>query len=170
MMDELKPCPFCGSTNITMGAYSIAPECHIECECGARIELTVNFDDGMSVKEHDDLCAVELAKAWNRRVQQRSNEPLPPEEQLTETEAIAESEHCLYMETLGELYGMEARCQIVEKQLADVTAERDAAIADLNNIISMHQTCGLCGQSGYCMQDGKCNGWWYGLRKEKHDE
>ena len=54
--------------------------------------------------------------------------------------------------------------------LHDVTAERDAAIADLNNIISMHQTCGLCGQSGYCMQDGKCNGWWYGLRKEKRDE
>lgn len=80
MMDELKPCPFCGGTNITMGACSIGPECHIECECGARIELLVNFDAEMSVEEHDDLCAVELAMAWSRRDQQQSNDPLPLEE------------------------------------------------------------------------------------------
>ena len=80
MMDELKPCPFCGGTNITMGAYSIAPECHIECECGAGIELIVNFDAEMSVEEHDDLCAMELAMAWNRRAQQQSNKPLTLEE------------------------------------------------------------------------------------------
>lgn len=80
MMDELKPCPFCGGTNITMGAYSIAPECHIECECGAGIELIVNFDAEMSVEEHDDLCAMELAMAWNRRAQQQENKPLTLEE------------------------------------------------------------------------------------------
>ena len=79
-MDELKPCPFCGGTNITMGAYSIAPECHIECECGAGIELIVNFDAEMSVEEHDDLCAMELAMAWNRRAQQQENKPLTLEE------------------------------------------------------------------------------------------
>lgn len=79
MMDELKPCPFCGGTNITMGAYSIAPECHIECECGAGIELIVNFDAEMSVEEHDDLCAMELAMAWNRRAG-LSNNPLTLEE------------------------------------------------------------------------------------------
>ena len=79
-MDKLKPCPFCGSTNITMGAYSIAPECHIECECGAGIELIVNFDAEMSVEEHDDLCAMELTKAWNQRAQQQSNKPLTQEE------------------------------------------------------------------------------------------
>lgn len=62
-----------------MGAYSIAPECHIECECGARIELTVNFDDEMSVEEHDDLCAMELAMAWNRRAG-LSSKPLTLEE------------------------------------------------------------------------------------------
>ena len=79
-MDELKPCPFCGGTNITMGAYSIAPECHIECECGAGIELIVNFNAEMSVEEHDDLCAVELTKAWNQRAQQQENKPLTLEE------------------------------------------------------------------------------------------
>ena len=79
-MDELKPCPFCGGTNITMGAYSIAPECHIECECGAGIELIVNFDAEMSVEEHDDLCAMELTKAWNQRAQQQENKPLTLEE------------------------------------------------------------------------------------------
>lgn len=80
MMDELKPCPFCGGTNITMGAYSIAPECHIECECGAGIELIVNFNAEMSVEEHDDLCAMELTKAWNQRAQQQENKPLTLEE------------------------------------------------------------------------------------------
>lgn len=79
-MDELKPCPFCGGTNITMGAYSIAPECHIECECGAGIELIVNFNAEMSVEEHDDLCAMELTKAWNQRAQQQENKPLTLEE------------------------------------------------------------------------------------------
>ncbi len=63
-----------------MGAYSIAPECHIECECGAGIELIVNFDAEMSVEEHDDLCAMELAMAWNRRAQQQENKPLTLEE------------------------------------------------------------------------------------------
>ena len=62
-----------------MGAYSIAPECHIECECGAGIELIVNFDAEMSVEEHDDLCAMELAMAWNRRAG-LSNNPLTLEE------------------------------------------------------------------------------------------
>ena len=45
------------------------------------------------------------------------------EKQLAETEATAEHEHCRYIETLGELAGMEACCQIVEKQLAEKESE-----------------------------------------------
>lgn len=45
------------------------------------------------------------------------------EKQLAETEAIAEHEHCRYIETLGECDGMEACCQIVEKQLAEKESE-----------------------------------------------
>ena len=45
------------------------------------------------------------------------------ERQLAETEATAEHEHCRYIETLGELDGMEACCQIVEKQLAEKESE-----------------------------------------------
>lgn len=45
------------------------------------------------------------------------------EKQLAETDAIAEHEHCRYIETLGERDGMEARCQIVEKQLAEKESE-----------------------------------------------
>ena len=41
------------------------------------------------------------------------------EKQLAETEATAEHEHCRYIETLGERDGMEARCRIVEKLLAE---------------------------------------------------
>ena len=77
------------------------------------------------------------------------------EKQLAETEATAEHEHCRYIETLGELDGMEACCQIVEKQLAkkeseivrvrnswsntisdlsSITAERDKYKASLDQI------------------------------------
>ena len=45
------------------------------------------------------------------------------EKQLAETDAIAEHEHCWYIETLGECDGMEARCKIVEKQLAEKESE-----------------------------------------------
>ena len=45
------------------------------------------------------------------------------EKQLAETYAIAEHEHCRYIETLGECDGMEARCKIVEKQLAEKESE-----------------------------------------------
>ena len=45
------------------------------------------------------------------------------EKQLAETDAIAEHEHCRYIETLGERDGMEARCRIVEKQLAEKGSE-----------------------------------------------
>lgn len=45
------------------------------------------------------------------------------EKQLAETEATAEHEHCRYIETLGERDGMEARCRIVEKQLAEKGSE-----------------------------------------------
>ena len=51
------------------------------------------------------------------------------EKQLAETDAIAEHEHCRYIETLGERDGMEARCQIVEKQLA----ERESEIVRIRN-------------------------------------
>lgn len=120
-MDELKPCPFCGGTNITMGAYSIAPECHIECECGARIELIVNFNAEMSVEEHDDLCAMELTKAWNQRAQQQDNKPLTLEKQLAEKESEIVRIRNSWSNTISDLSG--------------VAAERDKYKASLDQII-----------------------------------
>ena len=65
--EELKPCPFCGGTNIKSGAYSIAPECYMLCEnCGCSIELAIPWDD-MNEKQHDEKCWDALTKAWNRR-------------------------------------------------------------------------------------------------------
>nr|DAL99293.1 MAG TPA: hypothetical protein [Caudoviricetes sp.] len=54
------------------------------------------------------------------------------EKQLAETDAIAEHEHCRYIETLGERDGMEARCKIVEKQLV----EKESEIVRIRNIWS----------------------------------
>lgn len=45
------------------------------------------------------------------------------EKQLAEAEATADHEHCRYIETLGERDGMESRCRIVEKQLAEKGSE-----------------------------------------------
>lgn len=54
------------------------------------------------------------------------------EKQLVETEATADHEHCRYIETLGERDGVEARCQIVEKQLV----EKESEIVRIRNIWS----------------------------------
>lgn len=64
---ELKPCPFCGSEDISVHAYSIDPSCYIVCEkCGASIESKVSWGE-MSEQEHDDECYKVLAELWNRR-------------------------------------------------------------------------------------------------------
>ena len=45
------------------------------------------------------------------------------EKQLAETTGYMHHEHYRYIKTLGELDGMEARCKIVEKQLAEKESE-----------------------------------------------
>lgn len=65
----LKPCPFCGGTNIQLGAFSISADCFIVCDdCGASIEKTVAWDN-MTMEEHDQKCRGVLAEAWNRRAE-----------------------------------------------------------------------------------------------------
>jgi hypothetical protein len=66
--NELKPCPFCGGTNLKAGAFSVSADCYIRCECGANIELEVPWGK-MNVKEHDEACRQALEKAWNRRAE-----------------------------------------------------------------------------------------------------
>lgn len=69
-MAELKPCPFCGGTDIKMYAYSIAPECSVECQqCGARIDASVPWRRIDTEALHDHKCWKKLAKKWNRRAQ-----------------------------------------------------------------------------------------------------
>lgn len=64
---KLKKCPFCGSEDITMGAFNISCECYICCNgCGAFIETEVPWDK-MSVEEHDEKCREKLTELWNRR-------------------------------------------------------------------------------------------------------
>lgn len=64
---KLKPCPFCGGTDISVRAYSICTECYIECnECNANISSEVNWEN-MTEEEHDKKCYEKLAELWNRR-------------------------------------------------------------------------------------------------------
>ena len=65
---EIKPCPFCGSEDIRMGGYSICADCYVECNnCSATISTSVDWEEGMTEREHDAACAPVLAKLWNRR-------------------------------------------------------------------------------------------------------
>ena len=65
--EELKPCPFCGSTDIKFTALSIISEYYVGCNnCGAYIDLDIPWDD-MNEKQHDEKCWEALIKAWNRR-------------------------------------------------------------------------------------------------------
>jgi len=72
-MEELKPCPFCGSTNISMSAFSVSADCYISCECGAMIEEEVSWEGCNTKEEHDKKCFPVLLKAWNTR-QEENNE------------------------------------------------------------------------------------------------
>lgn len=65
-MKELKPCPFCGSNNLNMYAFSISSECSICCECGASITANVKWD-GMDELSHDEKCKQILVGKWNQR-------------------------------------------------------------------------------------------------------
>lgn len=58
------------------------------------------------------------------------------EKQLAEAEATADHEHCRYIETLGERDGMEDRCRIVEKQLAEKESEIVRIRENWSNTIS----------------------------------
>lgn len=66
-MEDLKPCPFCGSDDIRVCAFEISPECYIECcNCGARIDAEIPWGDS-DIQEHDNACLKALRKLWNRR-------------------------------------------------------------------------------------------------------
>lgn len=68
-MKNFKPCPFCGGTELKVGAFAMDTKCHVDCECGAEIWLTVDRKDGMTEEEHDEACIDALLAAWNRRVE-----------------------------------------------------------------------------------------------------
>lgn len=65
---KVKPCPFCGSDDISFSAFSLSPDAYALCNhCNAGIEIQVAWWDGMTEKEHDEVCNLELQKVWNRR-------------------------------------------------------------------------------------------------------
>ena len=67
-MNKLLPCPVCGSTDIKMYAFDIAPECSVECQkCGTCVCGTVSWRKFDTVKSHDKRCWKALIKKWNRR-------------------------------------------------------------------------------------------------------
>ena len=74
---QLKPCPFCGGSNIKMNAFGISADCYIICEdCGAMIEKTVPWGM-MNQESHDRVCAIGLTEAWNKRVEPPADQWIP---------------------------------------------------------------------------------------------
>lgn len=65
---EIKPCPFCNSTNISFNAFSFSEDSYVSCEnCGVEIDVQVPWD-GMDKIEHDNVCTRILLEKWNTRV------------------------------------------------------------------------------------------------------
>lgn len=87
--NKLLPCPFCSGEEISMGAYSISPDCYIECKsCGCMIEKEVPWN-GMNQEEHDRECAKFLIEAWNtRKPMERIVERLEEELALSDKEKL----------------------------------------------------------------------------------
>jgi Lar family restriction alleviation protein len=70
MATELKPCPFCGGTDIRKLTTIIG--CDILCRnCGATIQRT-NFIVGNALAETLVDAEPEAIKAWNRRAEDDS--------------------------------------------------------------------------------------------------
>lgn len=66
--NDLLPCPFCGSEDISVKAFSTAPDCSVECQgCGAAIERRVPWGVDLTEGQHDSLCREVLLEAWNQR-------------------------------------------------------------------------------------------------------
>ena len=71
---HIKPCPFCGSENISFNAFSISSDAYVLCEqCNASIEISVPWDD-MDEKEHDKVCFEKLLVLWNKRASKVINQ------------------------------------------------------------------------------------------------
>ena len=65
---ELKPCPFCGNSDIRIFAFNVTSDCGIECgKCGANISTEVHWKKSETTKSHDKRCQKILIKLWNRR-------------------------------------------------------------------------------------------------------
>ncbi|MGL4697106.1 Lar family restriction alleviation protein [Enterococcus larvae] len=66
-MNDIKPCPFCGSTKISFSAFSFSEDAYVKCEsCNAGIEIQVPWGN-MGVTDHDKVCAERLTEVWDRR-------------------------------------------------------------------------------------------------------
>lgn len=77
---KVKPCPFCGSDDISFSAFSLSPDAYALCgHCNAGIEIQVGWDE-MTEKEHDEKCNLELQKVWNRRAVEQPQ--LNPNQQI----------------------------------------------------------------------------------------
>ncbi|MBO1106105.1 restriction endonuclease [Enterococcus faecalis] len=79
---HLKPCPFCGSENISFNAFSISSDAYVLCEqCNASIEISVPWDD-MDEKEHDKVCLEKLSVLWNKRTSESNQPEINPNQQI----------------------------------------------------------------------------------------
>ena len=76
-MDELKPCPFCGSKDVDCRAWTFGSDCYVKCtNCGATIETVVPWED-MSEEKHDEACREVLIELWTRRDNYDTNGAVP---------------------------------------------------------------------------------------------
>lgn len=67
--NEFYECPFCGHMEVYCGAFSISPDCFVQClGCKATIEAEVPWN-GMTEEEHDHACREVLLPLWNRRAE-----------------------------------------------------------------------------------------------------
>ncbi|EJY7246609.1 Lar family restriction alleviation protein [Enterococcus faecalis] len=101
---HIKPCPFCGSENISFNAFSILSDAYVLCEqCNASIEISAPWDD-MDEKEHDKVCFEKLLVLWNKRAS-KSNQPELNENQQVVLEWLKREHFDSYIKSvLSNLY------------------------------------------------------------------
>tara|TARA_R110002020_G_scaffold441478_4_gene652282 strand:+ start:791 stop:1012 length:222 start_codon:yes stop_codon:yes gene_type:complete len=66
---ELKPCPFCGSTELYVGPNTTTSYHVMCCSCfGKGTSYTIPFDPTAQQVDWEKRCKILAIEAWNKRV------------------------------------------------------------------------------------------------------
>lgn len=138
-MDELKPCPFCGSLNVDHAAPAIDAPPHPEClDCGASARDLRTWNRRAALEAEQPVAVEPEPVAW--MYQFKTKAPVLMVEKRNWAETHSEwTETPLYAHpTVSALVNAQADADVVERWQPIETAPRDGTPVDLWGVNHLH--------------------------------